>query len=69
VSGGQDSHVQGFRLSRPKTLAFALLQKTQQLALTRQGKLRNFIQEQRPALRLMDESGRIPVGTGKSPFQ
>src|SRR5688572_6040166 len=46
-------------------LNLSLLQEPQQLRLQRQGKIANFIQEQRAALRRANQSGVFRVRSGK----
>ena len=68
VGRGQKAHMQAYRTLPAYPLYFALLDHPQQLGLHGSRHFRNFIQQQRTALRLLELAGMAAERTGKRAF-
>ncbi len=65
VGGRHYANVQNDRLARAHTLDFALLQHTQQFGLQPQRHFGNLVQQDRPAVRLLELASLRRNGAGK----
>ena len=68
VRGGDHADVHGDRFVAADPLERPLLEDPQQLHLRLRGDVADLVQEQRPAVRLFEPAGPVPVGPGEGPF-
>ncbi|MNL33460.1 hypothetical protein D3C87_1553720 [compost metagenome] len=68
VGGGDDAHIDVQRLVGAQALDLAILQRTQQLRLHRQGQFTDFVEKQRAAVGRIEASGAVTGGAGKGAF-